>query len=587
MVQSDRQNARMPTVSAFHVLQLCTQIDGCAFTKRKSATMKIHLSIAILFCFKLGASLCRDITTTLGTVLDKSGVVVDPIDASNDALSERLLTRQQCPEKDACKFLFFEGTKMHRKRVRGRICVQGCMLGFYSFYLQRGWTCGGCKASVEPPVPPVRPPIPAPVKAPTKAPMVSKDAPKAPTVTPINAPTKFPSKSPTKSPTKLPTKSPTKAPTKSPTKAPTKSPTKAQTNAPTKSRTKPPTKAPTKTPTKTPTKSPTKAPVKICTSTTDIVNYINGITLSGQTLSLSGSTSSEKALQQLVSAQNTTLLNACLDDDRDRLRQRYAYLAFVFATGKENEKSWFDEANECQWQGVACVAARISTIDLFNQGLFGTISVDVGLWYDLKNFSVPRNALQGSLPLSVGNWTGLTNFEVNRNKLGGSLPSSIGKWTGLTSFNASINQLGGSLPSSIGAFTGLTLFNVAGNLLQGALPSSIGAWTNLTSFNVANNLLEGPLPSSIGAWTELTTISLSRNLFTGTVPTSVSSWTAIETILLTANSFNGTMPPVANNFCPKSTNNGNLWADCAPPAEIVCKCCNYCCGTTGCFTINF
>jgi hypothetical protein len=110
--------------------------------KHRLAAMKIQLSFAILFCFKIVALLCHDATPSLRAVVNQ------PVGADRQkALTGRLLVArdklQQCRRKDACKFMFFKGTKMHRKRVRGRVCVQGCMIGFFRFYVQRGWqtTC--------------------------------------------------------------------------------------------------------------------------------------------------------------------------------------------------------------------------------------------------------------------------------------------------------------------------------------------------------------------------------------------------------------------------------------------------------------
>jgi hypothetical protein len=258
---------------------------------------------------------------------------------------------------------------------------------------------------------------------------------------------------------------------------------------------------------------------------------------------MSGSESLDLALQQLVKAQSTILLSTCIDEDRGRLRQRYAYLAFVFTTGRGTATNWYANADECQWQGVTCSAGQISKIELMNQGLAGSIPADVGLWNSISVFRVFTNGLRGSLPSSIGRWTGLTNFFASNNQLNGALPSVIGKWTALKIFTVLGNQLGGSLPSTI------------------------------------------------GAWTGLTEIYLRGNQFTGAVPKSVSNWTALEMAYFNSNSFTGIMPPVGNTFCPKNTSIGVFLADCAPfgnsPPAIICKCCSRCCASGFCFANNY
>jgi hypothetical protein len=117
---------------------------------------------------------------------------------SKDALTMRSLAAQdklpQCPKEMACRFWYVKGTKMHKKRANGRICVQGCLVASTCFYLQRGWQCGDCP-NKPPMAPPAKAPVPVPIqtpKTPTAAPLVNKDPPKAPTATPIKSPTKEP-----------------------------------------------------------------------------------------------------------------------------------------------------------------------------------------------------------------------------------------------------------------------------------------------------------------------------------------------------------------------------------------------------------
>jgi hypothetical protein len=323
--------------------------------------------------------------------------------------------------------------------------------------------------------------------------------------------------------------------------------------------TKTPTKYATKKPTERPTKTPTKAPIVACgSSSTAIVKYINSITLSNKTLSLSGNTSWDGALQYLIASNNKTgvQLSTCNPADQNRLRNRFAYLALIYSTGMQGqEATWFANPNECQWTGISCDANKIVWIlSLSSKGLQGTIPDDVGLWTGLKYFYASSNRLGGSLPSSIGAWTRLIEFIVRGSQLGGSLPSSIGLWSRLTFFDVRENQLIGSVPSSIGAWAGVTIFDVNNNQLIGSLPSSIGAWARITDFRVYNNQL------------------------VGTVPNEVSKWTSIKSAYFHSNMFNGTMPVIGKDYCPKTAPPDpalQLWADCNTP-EIVCGCCNVC-----------
>jgi PT repeat len=262
-------------------------------------------------------------------------------------------------------------------------------------------------------------------------------------------------------------------PTKQPTKTPTYMPTKTPTYMPTVQPTKPPTKAPTAEPTKQPTKAPT---IPCGTSDIAIEAYVNSITLSSKTLSLSGNNSLDLALKQLVASNNETL-STCLAADQKRLNQRFAYLAFMFSTnGKDKVPSWFAKTDECDWTGVTCSHSTVTKLDLHgdflkSKFLKGTIPDDVGLLTGLDAFAVYENQLAGSLPSSIGLWTALLYFGAFTNQLTGSLPSSIGLWTSLSYFDVSINQLTGTVPKDVANWTSIQYAYFRSNNFNGTMPA--------------------------------------------------------------------------------------------------------------------
>jgi hypothetical protein len=190
-------------------------------------------------------------------------------------------------------------------------------------------------------------------------------------------------------------------------------------------------------------------PTKPCTSSAEVVDYINSITLSGQTLSLTGTTPLDLALQQLV-ASNAMVgvqLSTCFSGDMDRLRQRFAYLALMYSTGKGSSADWFANPNECQWLGVSCVGgSTVSRLVLSGRSLLGTIPADVGLWTGLTQFSAANNQLVGSLPSSIGLWTSLITFDVQTNQLMGTVPQAVSQWTSIRWALFQRNMFTGTMP---------------------------------------------------------------------------------------------------------------------------------------------
>jgi hypothetical protein len=401
------------------------------------------------------------------------------------------------------------------------------------------------------------------------------------TLTPVQAPMKAPMVVPSAAPVAPPVTPPVAAPVKAPTKTPVLTPSKIPTRAPTLN---PMSRAPTRRPTLAPTAAPTP-----CVS--DIVKYINSITLSNQTLSVTIFTVLDAALLQLLvsNTKEGVRLSTCNDADRVRLRQRYAYLAFVYSTGKGNESSWFGDVDECNWKGVVCKRGILTGLFLGNSNLQGRIPADVGLWSNIRTFHVRGNQLVGPLPSLMGLWKNLTDIDIGDNRLNGTLPSFIGAWTILEEIDITFNKFTGTLPFSImAAWTKLVYFNIEQNQFTGRLPTDIGAlWPGINGIGISKNNFTGTLPASIGKWSMLATFHCNKNRLTGTIPATVKNWSTPFSFWFHGNAFIGPVPPFSTvngkEFCPQNGTvpGSELTADCKN--EITCACCNSCCDNNGDF----
>jgi hypothetical protein len=447
------------------------------------------------------------------------------------------------------------GLGIHTVKVTAYSCDNArCLSGpplSVSFTIQHTKIATAAPKSV---APAVRTPIAAPLTvAPRPVPS------KSPTRTPANIVSKSPTKAPIATPmvilTRPPTKVPLMAPTKSPTVTSTRHPTKFPTRAPTKFPTKRPTKRPTGIPTKGPTTTPTRAPVNCNQSIQNadaylycntppscdasIETYINCITLSKRTLTLTGTTLEDKALQFLV-YNDTLKLKPDSEANKTRLRQRFALMTFGLMPDTSGlqvavDQRWYFAANECDWTqgGITqfnCQDGQVSNLD-FDYFTVGTISPDLGWLTSLRRFTIQTSFVTGTLPSLIGWWTSLTHIYLSTTLLTGSIPSEIGQWTALDTFVA------------------------ANSKLKGSIPTHVGKWTALAYFNVGNNMLSG------------------------TIPSSVLQWTAIKEAYFDNNKFNGTMPSFGGGFCPKLGNGTKLQADCkntTGQTKIVCTCCNVC-----------
>jgi hypothetical protein len=286
-----------------------------------------------------------------------------------------------------------------------------------------------------------------------------------------------------------------------------------------------------------------------------VADYINTITLTGQTIPyyagksyLGSGFQEERALQWLIEDDDDAGLQLPLQPESQwRWRQRYA-LATLFIS---NMRSAFNSsAHEYDWSGVTCQDIKVNSdesgldlepiqrivteINLVDMAWRGTLSNDLGLLSHLQWLDVSENMLTGTLPdKGMIAWTNLIHLNLATNSLTGTLSDALGAMTSLQEFNVYFNSFSGTLPSSIQRWSNLTTFDVTSKYsdrgLSGSLPAALGAaWTRVEHFVVAWNSLTGPLPRSIGAWRNLVVFDVDDNAFTGTLPSTLSQWSNIE-----------------------------------------------------------
>jgi hypothetical protein len=212
---------------------------------------------------------------------------------------------------------------------------------------------------------------------------------------------------------------------------------------------------------------------------TNILNYINSITLSGRRLIPDNAATSPVEDRTLYWIVNVDAFSLVTDTDKNqgRMAQRYA-LATLWAAGGQwsNQQS---ALNECEWDGVTCATVSnglvteidLSALDDWNGA--GGMSPDLALATSLVHIDLSSKGLTGSLPKSLGRLTNLVSFEVQQNDLTGTLPESIGEWTKLERFSVYDNALTGTIPGSIAQWTKIQSALFDSNKFSGSVPEGI------------------------------------------------------------------------------------------------------------------
>ncbi|NUM80442.1 fibronectin type III domain-containing protein, partial [bacterium] len=133
--------------------------------------------------------------------------------------------------------------------------------------------------------------------------------------------------------------------------------------------------------------------------------------------------------------------------------------------GWTNQANWNSASAVGTWFGVTISAGRVTSLDLSN------------------------NQLSGSLPDAIGHLTGLTSLQLYGNSLSGSLPDTLGNLTNLTSLGLENNQFSGAIPRKLGQLSILIELNLFNNQLTDSVPGSFQLLTNLQKLNLQNNRL--------------------------------------------------------------------------------------------------
>ncbi|GER25330.1 leucine-rich receptor-like protein kinase family protein [Striga asiatica] len=248
-----------------------------------------------------------------------------------------------------------------------------------------------------------------------------------------------------------------------------------------------------------------------------------------------------------------------------------------------------DPTSVCSWARVKCLHARVTTLDLSNLSLYGTISPEISaldelveLYIDGNNFTGPikldnltslrflnisNNQLNGSLdwdfntlpslesldaynnnfsaqlPNGLSGPTGLRHLELGGNYFYGHIPSSYGDLPALEYLSLSGNDLDGKIPRELGNLTSLReIYLGYYNVYQGGIPSELGRLANLVHLDLSNCELDGPIPPELGSLKMLDTLFLHVNRLTGPIPRELGNLTGLVNLDLSLNSLTGEIP---------------------------------------------
>ncbi|KAK8563771.1 hypothetical protein V6N12_035915 [Hibiscus sabdariffa] len=136
--------------------------------------------------------------------------------------------------------------------------------------------------------------------------------------------------------------------------------------------------------------------------------------------------------------------------------------------------------------GVTCnvTEQRVTSIDLENLGLEGTIAPHLGKLSFLNYLNLQNNSFFGSMPQEIGQLFRLRTLILGSNRIQGTIPASLSLCSRLSYLDLSINRLQGTIPSELGALSELEVVTFMENFLTGHIPSSFGNLSSLSNSDV-------------------------------------------------------------------------------------------------------
>jgi Leucine-rich repeat (LRR) protein len=178
--------------------------------------------------------------------------------------------------------------------------------------------------------------------------------------------------------------------------------------------------------------------------------------------------------------------------------ERETLIQFFESTGGPgwiNGAGWLSDSPLEDWYGITTDGA-------------GRV-VEIDLW---------ANGMTGSIPESIGDLAHLQRLDLRQNLLSGQIPSSLGRLSELLILDLSENQLTGPLPSELLQLPKVLFLQLDGNRLSGPIPNDFAQGQNLIGLGLAENGFDGPFPESIGRLEFLGTLRLFGNKFEGCLP---------------------------------------------------------------------
>ncbi|KAJ6937796.1 leucine-rich repeat receptor-like serine/threonine-protein kinase BAM1 [Populus alba x Populus x berolinensis] len=270
----------------------------------------------------------------------------------------------------------------------------------------------------------------------------------------------------------------------------------------------------------------------------------------------------------LLSLLSTTCLSSLVGDFRVllSLKRGFEFPEPVLSTWNLSNPS-----SVCSWVGIHCSRGRVSSLDLTDFSLYGSVSPQISKLDQLTSLSLAGNNFSGAIELA--GMSNLRFLNISNNQFNGGLDWNYTSIADLEVFDAFDNnftaflplgilnlkklrylELGGNyfygkIPTSYGELAGLEYLSLMGNNLQGKIPGELGNLTNLREIYLGNyNVFEGEIPVELSNLVNLVHMDLSSCGLDGPIPNELGNLKLLHTLYLHINFLSGSIPKELGNL---------------------------------------
>lgn len=194
------------------------------------------------------------------------------------------------------------------------------------------------------------------------------------------------------------------------------------------------------------------------------------------------------------------------------------------------------------WYGVKCIDARVTSIALPENKLYGKIPKELYNLSELKYLKLNENELFGTLPDSIRKLKNLEFLDLSYNSYSTTIPLDISNLHNLKNLYLNGNQFFG-FSSFIFKMNSLLNLDLSENYLSGEIPDYINM-PNLENLSLSNNNYFGNIPAELGNCVSLKSLLLNNNMFTGSIPEGLSKLKMMWRLDLSNNELSGNIPDI-------------------------------------------